>query len=432
MSSAAYQCFNSGTNQIPPICSNALYNKSNQNHTLNNAAESVNDNNSDEDLCSGSSGEDCSDNDSDISTAANLSLLYESEDFGKNYSGPQLADLDAARLLILINHASTCPGRHKSVKCSELCQSVKYLMLHVRDCPGYLTVPNSSSSKTPQDDEADEAQALADLLGMKHSIADNDNDEGAICKMVKCEQQKENKDIHMNSTTADKLTKEKSQRIYFDEDSDADSSGYLPVTPTKSTTMKCPFSWCRPVKHLLYHLVSCTAGRSCLICHPRNISGNMATLTSLNAFMRSKRHKTNSATVNATSNLDVATEKLSGCVPICATKDSSSIHSAHPGNPSLMTDDELLMKTSESFLLPHTFPSLPGIHRLFASNDDIVPFASEESPVRVEVTTVEDNMNGDASSSSDCAARLFGKNKQNSHGVLDQVSTLQQTVIVQR
>ena len=297
-------------------------------------------------------------------------------------------------------------------------------MLHVRDCPGYLTIPNCTIRKTSQNDEADEAQALADRLGMKHSIADNDNDEGVICKIVQCEQQQENKDVHMNSNTAGKLTEEKSQRIYFDEDSDADSSGHLPVNSTKSTTMKCPFSWCRPVKHLLYHLVSCTAGQSCLICHPRDISDNMATLTSLNAFRRSKRHKANSATVNTTSNLEIATKKLPGSVPSCATTAN-----AHPGNPSLMTDDELLMKTSESFLLPHTFPSLPGIHRLFASNDEIVQFASEESPVRVEVTTMKDNMNGEASSSS---ARLFGRNKQNSHGVLDQVSSLQQTVVVQR
>lgn len=35
----------------------------------------------------------------------------QNEDFGKNYSGPKFNEYDASRLLILMGHASTCPGR---------------------------------------------------------------------------------------------------------------------------------------------------------------------------------------------------------------------------------------------------------------------------------------------------------------------------------
>ena len=35
----------------------------------------------------------------------------ENEDFGKDYSAPKYTDYDASRLLILMDHASTCPGR---------------------------------------------------------------------------------------------------------------------------------------------------------------------------------------------------------------------------------------------------------------------------------------------------------------------------------
>ena len=44
----------------------------------------------------------------------------------------------AAKLLVLIAHARTCPGHHLSRAHSEVCKSVKYLMLHIRDCNGTL------------------------------------------------------------------------------------------------------------------------------------------------------------------------------------------------------------------------------------------------------------------------------------------------------
>ena len=37
---------------------------------------------------------------------------------------------------VLIAHARTCPGHHASRAHGEVCKSVKYLMLHIRDCCG--------------------------------------------------------------------------------------------------------------------------------------------------------------------------------------------------------------------------------------------------------------------------------------------------------
>eukprot|EP00986_Skeletonema_menzelii_P008022 scaffold3254_cov140-Skeletonema_menzelii.AAC.2 len=63
----------------------------------------------------------------------------EKEEFGFEYKGEKLSDDQARRLLILIEHASTCPGRHQCPKHRNVCHSTKYLMLHVRDCTGLLS-----------------------------------------------------------------------------------------------------------------------------------------------------------------------------------------------------------------------------------------------------------------------------------------------------
>jgi hypothetical protein len=119
----------------------------------------------------------------------------EHETFGDEYEGPRLSDEHASKLLILMGHASTCPCHHKSEKEKDICRSTKYMMLHVRDCPG-----------------------------------------------------------------------------------------------TTSTFDVCPFPWCRKVKHLLYHLVSCTEPDQCPICSPKNLPKGLEGLVGLNAH-RMKEHR---------------------------------------------------------------------------------------------------------------------------------------------
>lgn len=119
----------------------------------------------------------------------------EHEAFGHEYKGPNLSENHTARLLVLMQHASTCPCRHKSARHRDVCRSTKYMMLHVRDCPG-----------------------------------------------------------------------------------------------TTSTFDVCPFPWCRKVKHMLYHLVSCQDASKCAICSPKDLSKSLHALVGLNKF-RANRYR---------------------------------------------------------------------------------------------------------------------------------------------
>lgn len=48
----------------------------------------------------------------------------------------RLSTLQASRLLVLMSHARTCPGRHANPQHADVCRSTKFLMLHMRDCNG--------------------------------------------------------------------------------------------------------------------------------------------------------------------------------------------------------------------------------------------------------------------------------------------------------
>jgi TAZ zinc finger len=50
----------------------------------------------------------------------------------------------------------------------------------------------------------------------------------------------------------------------------------------------CPFPWCRKVKHLLYHLVSCAEPLVCLICSNVHLNRNMRQLKGLNYYRGEK------------------------------------------------------------------------------------------------------------------------------------------------
>jgi len=130
----------------------------------------------------------------------------ENETFGAEYTGPTLSDRESSRLLILMGHASTCPCLHKSSEHRDICRSTKWMMLHIRDCPG-----------------------------------------------------------------------------------------------TTSTFDVCPFPWCRKVKHLLYHLVSCVEPETCRICSPKDLNKNMLRLCGLNEYRLRKFRQLLIARVKAAS-----------------------------------------------------------------------------------------------------------------------------------
>ena len=48
-----------------------------------------------------------------------------------------------SRLLVLMRHARLCPGEHREPRLLQVCQSVKFMMLHLRDCDDAENCPFS-------------------------------------------------------------------------------------------------------------------------------------------------------------------------------------------------------------------------------------------------------------------------------------------------
>ena len=165
----------------------------------------------------------------------------EQERVGADYSGPRLEDREASRLLILMAHASTCPCQHNSHEHAETCRSVKWMMLHVRDCPG-----------------------------------------------------------------------------------------------TTSNFDVCPFPWCRKVKHLLYHLVSCQDPQSCNTCAPADLGKNLVHLKA-HSEHRLKAYRQTLLANFSWSPKKTATPAVTAAAPCAAappavqTENSTGVPSNQPG-----------------------------------------------------------------------------------------------------
>lgn len=193
------------------------------------------------------------DSDGDDSVISTPADQAENEEFGEQYVGPKLEENDAARLLVLMSHATTCLGQHRNQKQDDVCRSTRWMMLHVRDCPG-----------------------------------------------------------------------------------------------TTSMLDVCPFPWCRKVKHLLYHLVSCTDWDKCKICASSNLGDNLRKLRGLN------EHR-----------LFVFREELFRRKTfVQATGTSMTIHplnGSHPGEAKWSNDCDLSRESQPGYCLP-VYDSIAEVH----------------------------------------------------------------------
>lgn len=63
----------------------------------------------------------------------------------------------------------------------------------------------------------------------------------------------------------------------------------------------CPFPWCRKVKHLLHHLVTCQEQEYCSICSPTDLTPSFLALRGLNEHRFKKRREQLSLNVNVSS-----------------------------------------------------------------------------------------------------------------------------------
>jgi len=98
-------------------------------------------------------GEEDSDDDACLTGAALESLIpgMVEEEVADNENEVEewsMEQTQAAKLMVLLSHAATCPGHQHSPAHAEVCQSAKFLMLHVRDCDGKVRATISSSSSS--------------------------------------------------------------------------------------------------------------------------------------------------------------------------------------------------------------------------------------------------------------------------------------------
>lgn len=93
---------------------------------------------------------------------------------------------------------------------------------------------------------------------------------------------------------------------------------------TTSTFDVCPFPWCRKVKHLLYHLVSCTQPKQCAICSPSNLTKEMQGLVGLNKH-RLKRQRERMIAAIRSNNATRQQQRASQYSQVQPAKSSSSL-----------------------------------------------------------------------------------------------------------
>jgi len=81
---------------------------------------------------------------------------------------------------------------------------------------------------------------------------------------------------------------------------------------TTATFDVCPFPWCRKVKHLLFHLVSCTDAEHCKLCSGVMLPRNMRQLQCLNAHRGKKYHRALVAKSKAAAETTKAKARIGG------------------------------------------------------------------------------------------------------------------------
>merc|ERR1719343_1443617 len=149
----------------------------------------------------------------------------------------------------------------------------------------------------------------------------------------------------------------------------------LHVRDCPGTTSKfdvCPFPWCRKVKHLLYHLVSCSNPNQCAICSPKDLPKGLKGLVGLNAF-RMKKYRERLLSF-ATANKAIKDAKTSP-----ATKKQTTSRRAPP--PTLANDTRQLLSESKKSLSPRSSSiQIPSAEARLKSKTEIVTGPSPYNP----------------------------------------------------
>lgn len=126
---------------------------------------------------------------------------------------------------------------------------------------------------------------------------------------------------------------------------------------TTATFDVCPFPWCRKVKHLLYHLVSCPEPDLCEICSPSEVSHNMNALRALNDFRMQRQKETLARKAKAASKVkNAGNRKAAKSTPASGKSQQKNKPAAAHSNQqdrSGTTKVTLVVKASKSTALPN-------------------------------------------------------------------------------
>lgn len=136
----------------------------------------------------------------------------------------------------------------------------------------------------------------------------------------------------------------------------------------------CPFPWCRKVKHLLYHLVSCEKGNECSICCPEKLSSNLAALTGLNQHRREKFRERKKA---------LAAAAAAKRQQMAASTTNSSHIAMQPSNPHNSITSSAITSTATQSARPQPVPD--SVPSSTISSVSKVPGQSNQGVYRVPI-----------------------------------------------
>lgn len=101
----------------------------------------------------------------------------------------------------------------------------------------------------------------------------------------------------------------------------------------------CPFPWCRKVKHLLFHLISCLDPNTCAICSNVNLNRNMRRLQGLNSYRGEMYQQSLLTNIRARTDVEKETLEAAGQAE---TKVDNTVLTSDSDSFEVMLLDELM------------------------------------------------------------------------------------------
>lgn len=158
----------------------------------------------------------------------------------------------------------------------------------------------------------------------------------------------------------------------------------------------CPFPWCRKVKRLLYHLLSCGKPNECRICRPRSMPKNLIKLAKINFFQKQQARKRAQAAPTIKGTTDSKCEVDSNGKKITSAKPSvvvSNVKSKMIASNAKQKDKEKDTSKEEK----QSSSSLQVVPEQVISSQIILATKKKESAVKMDSSTKHNSTLGGGS-----------------------------------